>query len=70
MVLNMVGGLEEIASTLMESEVLEILSVLAKDKESPAGQPQLVWGKQWNKGLSNPARTESEGLPHTLPITA
>ncbi|KAF5927299.1 hypothetical protein HPG69_017776 [Diceros bicornis minor] len=34
-VLNMVEASREIASTLIESEVLEILSVLAKGKESP-----------------------------------
>lgn len=34
-VLNMVEASKEIASTLMESEVLEILSVLAKGEESP-----------------------------------
>lgn len=34
-VLNMVEASSEIASTLMESEMLEILSVLAKGKESP-----------------------------------
>uniref|UniRef100_A0A2K6FV03 Protein unc-45 homolog A n=2 Tax=Propithecus coquereli TaxID=379532 RepID=A0A2K6FV03_PROCO len=34
-VLNMVEASREIASTLMESEVLEILSVLAKGEESP-----------------------------------
>uniref|UniRef100_A0A8C9DKH0 Protein unc-45 homolog A n=1 Tax=Prolemur simus TaxID=1328070 RepID=A0A8C9DKH0_PROSS len=34
-VLNMVEASREIASTLMESEVLEILSVLAKGQESP-----------------------------------
>ncbi|KAL1774343.1 unc-45-like A [Sigmodon hispidus] len=34
-VLNMVEASKEIASTLMESEMLEILSVLAKGEESP-----------------------------------
>uniref|UniRef100_A0A8I6AVB1 Protein unc-45 homolog A n=2 Tax=Rattus norvegicus TaxID=10116 RepID=A0A8I6AVB1_RAT len=34
-VLNMMESSKEIASTLMESEVLEILSVLAKGEESP-----------------------------------
>lgn len=33
--LNMVEASKDIASTLMESEVLEILSVLAKGKEGP-----------------------------------
>lgn len=33
--LNMVEASKEVAGTLMESEVLEILSVLAKGKESP-----------------------------------
>lgn len=34
-VLNMMESSKEMASTLMESEVLEILSVLAKGEESP-----------------------------------
>lgn len=38
MVLNMVEASKEIASTLMESEVLEILSVLAKGEESPVSR--------------------------------
>ncbi|XP_059128406.1 protein unc-45 homolog A [Peromyscus eremicus] len=37
-VLNMVEASKEIASTLMESEVLEILSVLAKGEESPVSR--------------------------------
>lgn len=37
-VLNMAEASREIASTLMESEVLEILSVLAKGKEGPVAR--------------------------------
>lgn len=36
--MNMVEASREIASTLMESEVLEILSVLAKGKEGPVAR--------------------------------
>lgn len=36
--LNLVEASKDLASTLMESEVLEILSVLAKGKESPVAR--------------------------------
>uniref|UniRef100_A0A3Q2HES9 Protein unc-45 homolog A n=2 Tax=Equus TaxID=9789 RepID=A0A3Q2HES9_HORSE len=54
-VLNMVEASREIASTLMESEVLEILSVLAKGKESPVTRVAAAClGKAVDYGLIKP----------------
>lgn len=56
-VLNMVEASREIASTLMESEVLEILSVLAKDKESPVTRAATAClGKAVEYGLIKPSQ--------------
>ncbi|KAB0369195.1 hypothetical protein FD755_019200 [Muntiacus reevesi] len=56
-VLNMVEASKEIASTLMESEVLEILSVLAKDKESPVTRAATAClGKAVEYGLIKPSQ--------------
>lgn len=54
-VLNMVEASREIASTLMESEVLEILSVLAKGKEGPVTRAAVAClGKAVEYGLIKP----------------
>ncbi|ERE79877.1 putative protein unc-45-like protein [Cricetulus griseus] len=54
-VLNMVEASKEIASTLMESEVLEILSVLAKGEESPVTRAAAAClGKAVEYGLIQP----------------
>ncbi|XP_051062490.1 protein unc-45 homolog A [Phodopus roborovskii] len=54
-VLNMVAASREIASTLMESEVLEILSVLAKGEESPVTRAAAAClGKAVEYGLIQP----------------
>lgn len=51
----MVEASREIASTLMESEVLEILSVLAKGKESPVARAATAClGKATDYGLIRP----------------
>uniref|UniRef100_A0A8C7BBK8 Unc-45 myosin chaperone A n=1 Tax=Neovison vison TaxID=452646 RepID=A0A8C7BBK8_NEOVI len=53
--LNMVEASKEIAGTLMESEVLEILSVLAKGKESPVTRAAAAClGKAVEYGLIKP----------------
>lgn len=54
-VLNMVEASREIASTLMESEMLEILSVLAKGKEDPVTRVAAAClGKAVEYGLIKP----------------
>ncbi|KAF6273435.1 unc-45 myosin chaperone A [Rhinolophus ferrumequinum] len=54
-VLNMVEASREIASTLMESEMLEILSVLAKGKEDPVTRVATAClGKAVEYGLIKP----------------
>ncbi|XP_055980302.1 protein unc-45 homolog A [Sorex fumeus] len=54
-VLNMAEASREVASTLMESEVLEILSVLAKGKEGPAARVAAAClGKAVEYGLIKP----------------
>ncbi|ELK18282.1 Protein unc-45 like protein A [Pteropus alecto] len=54
-VLNMVEASREIASTLMESEVLEILSVLARGKEGPVTRAAVAClGKAVEYGLIKP----------------
>ncbi|XP_073917862.1 protein unc-45 homolog A isoform X3 [Castor canadensis] len=54
-VLNMVEASREIASTLMESEALEILSVLAKGEESPVTRAAAAClGKAVEYGLIQP----------------
>uniref|UniRef100_A0A8D2AY38 Protein unc-45 homolog A n=1 Tax=Sciurus vulgaris TaxID=55149 RepID=A0A8D2AY38_SCIVU len=54
-VLNMVEASREIASTLMESEVLEILSVLAKGEEDPITRAAAAClGKSVEYGLIQP----------------
>lgn len=54
-VLNMVETSREIASTLMESEMLEILSVLAKGKEDPVTRVAAAClGKAVEYGLIKP----------------
>ncbi|XP_048646189.1 protein unc-45 homolog A isoform X2 [Marmota marmota marmota] len=54
-VLNMVDASKEIASTLMESEVLEILSVLAKGEEGPVTRAAAAClGKSMEYGLIQP----------------
>ncbi|XP_029411804.1 protein unc-45 homolog A isoform X1 [Nannospalax galili] len=54
-VFNMVEASKEIASTLMESEVLEILSVLAKGEESPVTRAAAAClGKAVEYGLIQP----------------
>ncbi|OBS60718.1 hypothetical protein A6R68_08184 [Neotoma lepida] len=56
-VLNMVEASKEIASTLMESEVLEILSVLAKGEESPVTRAAAAClGKAVEYRLIQPSR--------------
>ncbi|XP_048185963.1 protein unc-45 homolog A [Perognathus longimembris pacificus] len=56
-VLNMVEASREIASTLMESEVLEILSVLAKGERSPITRAAAAsLGKAMEYGLIQPSR--------------
>uniref|UniRef100_A0AAA9T3T4 Protein unc-45 homolog A n=3 Tax=Bos TaxID=9903 RepID=A0AAA9T3T4_BOVIN len=56
-VLNMVEASREIASTLMESEVLEILSVLAKDEETPVTRAATAClGKAVEYGLIKPSQ--------------
>ncbi|EPY75019.1 protein unc-45 A-like protein [Camelus ferus] len=56
-VLNMVEASRETASTLMESEVLEILSVLAKGKESPVTRAATAClGKAVEYGLIKPSQ--------------
>ncbi|NIG59804.1 protein unc-45-like [Pontoporia blainvillei] len=56
-VLNMVEASSEIASTLMESEMLEILSVLAKGKESPVMRAAAAClGKAVEYGLIRPSQ--------------
>lgn len=54
-VLNMVEASRETASTLMETEVLEILSVLAKGKEGPVTRVAVAClGKAVEYGLIKP----------------
>uniref|UniRef100_A0A287A5I7 Unc-45 myosin chaperone A n=1 Tax=Sus scrofa TaxID=9823 RepID=A0A287A5I7_PIG len=56
-VLNMVEASREMASTLMESEVLEILSVLAKGKEGPVARAAAAsLGKAVEYGLIKPSQ--------------
>uniref|UniRef100_A0A8D0Y7H2 UNC-45/Cro1/She4 central domain-containing protein n=1 Tax=Sus scrofa TaxID=9823 RepID=A0A8D0Y7H2_PIG len=56
-VLNMVEASQEMASTLMESEVLEILSVLAKGKEGPVARAAAAsLGKAVEYGLIKPSQ--------------
>ncbi|XP_060035464.1 protein unc-45 homolog A isoform X2 [Erinaceus europaeus] len=56
-VLNLVEASREIAGTLMESEVLEILSVLAKGQEDPVGRVAATClGKAVEYGLIKPSQ--------------
>lgn len=56
-VLNMVDASREVASTLIESEVLEILLVLAKGEEGPVTRAAAAClGKAVEYGLIQPSR--------------